>query len=142
MAIVIGRRTARASRDDARAAIAGVTAVNASPRACCRRRTGSSRAQGLRHVLSARAVDRARARSRHLGVVARVNGTVRQDSRTSHLHAGPVDLVVFISNVMTLEPGDVISTGTPAGVARSPRGHRVDRDRGPGPAGQRRARAP
>src|SRR5438309_1941030 len=52
-----------------------------------------------------------------LSVVARVNGEVRQDSRTRHLARGAAELVVFISNVMTLLPGDVISTGTPAGVA-------------------------
>ena len=45
-----------------------------------------------------------------------VDAAVRQDSRTSHLARSVVDLVCWISEVMTLLPGDVILTGTPAGV--------------------------
>jgi 2-keto-4-pentenoate hydratase/2-oxohepta-3-ene-1,7-dioic acid hydratase in catechol pathway len=60
-----------------------------------------------------------------LGVVARVGEEIRQNSRTRHLAASAVELVVYISNVMTLEPGDVISTGTPAGVAPLAPGDRV-----------------
>jgi len=45
-----------------------------------------------------------------------VNGRTRQSSSTSHL-IFPIDhLVEFITFVMTLEPGDIISTGTPAGI--------------------------
>jgi 2-keto-4-pentenoate hydratase/2-oxohepta-3-ene-1,7-dioic acid hydratase in catechol pathway len=51
-----------------------------------------------------------------LQVETRVNGEVRQRGRTSQM-AFPVPFLVrYISHVMTLEPGDVISTGTPAGV--------------------------
>jgi len=57
-----------------------------------------------------------------------VGDTVRQDSRTAQLAKGAVELVVFISNVMTLLPGDVISTGTPAGVAPLAAGDRVTID--------------
>ena len=51
-----------------------------------------------------------------LAISCRVNGDVRQDSRTSLLVRGAEELVAWISNVMTLLPGDVILTGTPAGV--------------------------
>jgi len=47
---------------------------------------------------------------------ARVNGDVRQDADTKEMVFGPVQLVSFVSHVMTLLPGDVISTGTPLGV--------------------------
>ncbi|MBT2213637.1 fumarylacetoacetate hydrolase family protein [Actinomadura sp. NEAU-AAG7] len=51
-----------------------------------------------------------------LAISTTVNGEVRQDARTSQLlHAVP-DLVAYVSQVMTLLPGDVILTGTPAGV--------------------------
>jgi 2-keto-4-pentenoate hydratase/2-oxohepta-3-ene-1,7-dioic acid hydratase in catechol pathway len=46
----------------------------------------------------------------------RVNGEVRQRSRTSNLVFSPAQLVAFISSVMTLLPGDVILTGTPSGI--------------------------
>lgn len=45
-----------------------------------------------------------------------LNGEIRQEARTSQLIFPVFELVSFISNVMTLLPGDVISTGTPAGV--------------------------
>jgi len=51
-----------------------------------------------------------------LAVRCTVNGEVRQDSRTSLLVRSVAELVAWISNVMTLLPGDVILTGTPAGV--------------------------
>lgn len=51
-----------------------------------------------------------------LHIVTRVNGTVRQDSRTSDMAFGVPALIAHISAVMTLERGDVITTGTPSGV--------------------------
>ncbi len=45
-----------------------------------------------------------------------VNGELRQDSSTSDMIFGVYELVSFISRSMTLEEGDLISTGTPAGV--------------------------
>jgi 2-keto-4-pentenoate hydratase/2-oxohepta-3-ene-1,7-dioic acid hydratase in catechol pathway len=51
-----------------------------------------------------------------------VNGTVLQDSNTDKMIFGVRELIAFISRGITLEPGDVISTGTPHGVgfARKP----------------------
>jgi 2-keto-4-pentenoate hydratase/2-oxohepta-3-ene-1,7-dioic acid hydratase in catechol pathway len=46
----------------------------------------------------------------------RVNGEVRQDAVTSDLIWGFAELVAYASSITTLEPGDVISSGTPAGV--------------------------
>ncbi len=51
-----------------------------------------------------------------LEIACRVNGEVRQRSRTSDLVFPVEALVSFISSVMTLLPGDVILTGTPAGI--------------------------
>lgn len=52
-----------------------------------------------------------------LAIETRVNGVVKQKSRTSQLIFKPEFLVPFISQVMTLLPGDVIATGTPAGIS-------------------------
>jgi len=53
-----------------------------------------------------------------LRVTTRVNGEVRQDGRTSQM-VFPVEFLIrYISRMMTLMPGDVIATGTPAGVSR------------------------
>jgi 2-keto-4-pentenoate hydratase/2-oxohepta-3-ene-1,7-dioic acid hydratase in catechol pathway len=51
---------------------------------------------------------------------------VRQSSRTSHLIFGVPYLVSFISGIMTLNPGDVIMTGTPAGVGEVKPGDRIE----------------
>jgi acylpyruvate hydrolase len=52
----------------------------------------------------------------NLGLKTWVNGELRQDSRTSDLIFGIEAIVGFISETCTLEPGDLILTGTPAGV--------------------------
>jgi 2-keto-4-pentenoate hydratase/2-oxohepta-3-ene-1,7-dioic acid hydratase in catechol pathway len=52
-----------------------------------------------------------------LAVRCRVNGETRQDSRTSLMVFNVPFLIEYISRVMTLLPGDVILTGTPAGVS-------------------------
>jgi len=48
-----------------------------------------------------------------------VNGTVRQDSSTAHQIFPVAAIIEFISSFVTLEPGDMISTGTPAGVGNT-----------------------
>jgi acylpyruvate hydrolase len=53
---------------------------------------------------------------RGLRLTTHVNGETRQDSNTSHLIFGPEDLIPFISEACTLEPGAIILTGTPSGV--------------------------
>ncbi|QRK13121.1 fumarylacetoacetate hydrolase family protein [Archangium violaceum] len=61
-----------------------------------------------------------------LRILCRVNGQVRQDSRTSDMIFGPARLVSFISHIMTLLPGDLVSTGTPSGVGRLVAGDTVE----------------
>ncbi len=51
-----------------------------------------------------------------LRLTCHVNGELRQDSRTSDLVFGPRALIDFIAEAITLEPGDLILTGTPSGV--------------------------
>ena len=50
-----------------------------------------------------------------LGMSTRVNGDLMQDSRTSEMLFGVADIIAFCSRSFTLEPGDVILTGTPWG---------------------------
>ncbi len=51
-----------------------------------------------------------------LKLQTRINGVIKQDSSTSHLLHGVPQVVSYLSGSFTLEPGDVISTGTPSGV--------------------------
>jgi len=54
-----------------------------------------------------------------IGVETRVSGEVMQSSSTEHLIFSVVELLVYLSRGLTLEPGDVLATGTPAGVGDS-----------------------
>jgi 2-keto-4-pentenoate hydratase/2-oxohepta-3-ene-1,7-dioic acid hydratase in catechol pathway len=60
-----------------------------------------------------------------LELTTRLNGEVRQNSRTSLLLHDAAALVGFVSQVMTLLPGDVLLTGTPAGVGPMAKGDEV-----------------
>lgn len=54
---------------------------------------------------------------RALELICRVNGVQRQRARSTDMHFSIPELISFLSGVMTLEPGDLIATGTPAGTA-------------------------
>jgi len=54
-----------------------------------------------------------------LGLRTRVNGELLQEGTTSEMIFGPAELIAWLSRTMTLLPGDVIATGTPAGVGAS-----------------------
>ncbi len=63
---------------------------------------------------------------RTLTVTTRLNGTVKQQGATSEMAYSIPVILAFISSVMTLEPGDLIATGTPAGVGRLASGDVVE----------------
>ncbi|MBI4893158.1 MAG: fumarylacetoacetate hydrolase family protein, partial [Acidobacteria bacterium] len=64
----------------------------------------------------------------NLAIRMEINGEVMQDSNTRELIFGIPALIEFLSSVMTLEPGDVVTTGTPAGVGFSKKPPRWLRD--------------
>lgn len=118
LGLVIGKRLYRASEEEAARAIFGLTCFNdVTARDVQRREVQHTRAKGydtfaccgpwLVHGLPA---------DTDLRVQCRVNGVTKQDGRTSDMVHSPAKLVAFISHVMTLLPGDVVSTGTPSGV--------------------------
>lgn len=61
-----------------------------------------------------------------LKIETRVNGAVKQSARTSDMVFSPAFLVAYISRMMTLEPGDLILTGTPAGIGALAAGDSVE----------------
>jgi 2-keto-4-pentenoate hydratase/2-oxohepta-3-ene-1,7-dioic acid hydratase in catechol pathway len=63
---------------------------------------------------------------RTLELICRVNGVQRQRARASDMHFSIPELISFLSVVMTLEPGDLIATGTPAGTAPLQSGDTVE----------------
>ena len=61
-----------------------------------------------------------------LSIMTRVNGIERQRARAELMVFAIPRLIAFISSIMTLEPGDLIATGTPAGVGRLTPGDTVE----------------
>lgn len=118
MAVVIGRRAHGVPRGRAMDHVAGVTAFNDVSARDYQRRDGQwTRAKGFDTFAPlgpwlALGLD-----PRGLGLELRVNGERRQRGDTSDLLFDVPTLVSAVSHIMTLEPGDVIATGTPAGVA-------------------------
>jgi 2-keto-4-pentenoate hydratase/2-oxohepta-3-ene-1,7-dioic acid hydratase in catechol pathway len=55
----------------------------------------------------------------NLSIVTKVNGETRQNSSSMNMVLSIQKIISSLSNVMTIEAGDIISTGTPAGVAMS-----------------------
>ena len=117
--VVIGRRLRRGSLADARDAIGGITCVNdITARDLQRRDEQWGRAKGFDTfcAMGPRIVTLAPARLASLQVRTRVNGVERQAGRAEEMVFGAVALTAFVASIMTLEPGDLIATGTPAGV--------------------------
>lgn len=118
MALVIGRRASRVAESEALAHVAGVTAFDDVSARDWQRADGQwTRAKGSDTFAPFGPAIALGLDPRDLALELRVGGQVRQRTRTSAMHFGPARLVAWISRHLTLEPGDVIATGTPAGIA-------------------------
>jgi acylpyruvate hydrolase len=128
LAFVVGRPARRATGAAAREAIAGFTVLNDVSMRDWQFRT--------MQFLQGKTWDRSTpvgpvlvtpdelpgATAPDLELRCEVDGEVMQEGRTSDLLFGPEELVEYISTIVTLEPGDIVATGTPGGVGfgRSP----------------------
>lgn len=124
VAVVIGRRTYRADRGNAREAIGGISALND---------VSGRRAQletPLRQFTLGKSFDSFTPMGPAIAsiedfdlddidVSTTVSGELMQQGNTRDLLFSIVELIVYLSAGMTLEPGDVIATGTPSGVGDS-----------------------
>ena len=127
MALVIGRRGRHIPQADALAHVAGVTAFNDVSARDWQKLDGQwSRAKGSDTFAPFGPCIALGLDPRDLALELRVNGERRQATRTSGMHFGPEFLVHYVSRFLTLEPGDVIATGTPAGIAPIVPGDRVE----------------
>jgi 2-keto-4-pentenoate hydratase/2-oxohepta-3-ene-1,7-dioic acid hydratase in catechol pathway len=115
--VVVGRRLRRASPAEAEAGIEGFLCANDVTARDLQRTDGQwGRAKGF-DTFCPLGPDVARGLDwRTLEVIGRVNGQERQRGRAAEMQVGIPGLLAFISQAMTLEPGDLVLTGTPAGV--------------------------
>lgn len=120
LAIVIGRSILRASATEARAAIAGFTVLNDVTARDWQKRTAQwlqgKNFDGTTPLGPALVTADEVGDGSGLRISCSIDDEVVQDSSTSDLVFGPVDVVAYVSQAMSLQPGDVIATGTPAGV--------------------------
>ncbi|HVP56603.1 MAG TPA: fumarylacetoacetate hydrolase family protein [bacterium] len=119
LAAVIGRRLKRAGPDEAREGIFGY---------CCMNDVSEREIQKERVWMRAKSIDTFAPLGPWivaadqvgdplgLGLTTKLNSQVMQSGSTRNLIFSPAELVVFITKFITLEPGDIISTGTPSGV--------------------------
>jgi acylpyruvate hydrolase len=120
LGVVIGTPIRHGDTDEAAAAIAGYTIVNDVSMRDWQRRTGqflqgktfeASTPSGP-YLVTPDEVDDAR----DLSITCTVDDDVMQDARTSDLVFKPAEIVAYLSQILTLIPGDLIATGTPGGV--------------------------
>ena len=115
--VVIGRRATRVAAADAHRYILGVTAVNDVTAREIQKREGQyTRPKGFDTFAPVGPAIALGLDPDDLAVEGWVNAERRQASSTRDLIFPVAELVAFISGVMTLLPGDIISTGTPAGI--------------------------
>ncbi|MGK2933927.1 MAG: fumarylacetoacetate hydrolase family protein [Gemmatimonadaceae bacterium] len=117
--VVVGKRLTRASEADALGAIRGIVAVNDVTARDLQKTDGQwTRAKGFDSFCPIGTESNGIPDLGSLTVVTRVNGEERQRGSSAQMVFSIPMLLSYISNVMTLEPGDLVATGTPSGVGR------------------------
>jgi 2-keto-4-pentenoate hydratase/2-oxohepta-3-ene-1,7-dioic acid hydratase in catechol pathway len=126
LAVVIGRLARRLLPEDAERAILGYTCGNDVTLRDLQATDGQwARAKGFDGSCPLGPWVETELDPADLSLRTRVNDEVRQDARTSQMHYSPAALITFVSAFMTLLPGDVLLTGTPAGIGPLSVGDRV-----------------
>lgn len=125
--VFIGRKLKNASKEAAVLGIAGVAAANdVTARDLQRKDSQWARAKGFDTFCPVGTPQPVPNGLDSLELITRVNGQVRQKASSSEMIFPIPDVLSYISHIMTLEPGDLVLTGTPAGVARLSSGDEVE----------------
>lgn len=126
LGVVIGKRCSRVSPADALSYVFGFTCVNDVTARDLQKKDGQwSRAKGFDTFCPVGPWIETSLDTKDLSVKCLVDGAVRQDGRTSQMMFDVPALVSYVSRAFTLEPGDLIATGTPEGVGPLAAGNRV-----------------
>ena len=125
--IIIGERLRRADENQARAAVLAIAAVNdVTARDLQKSDSQWTRAKGFDTFCPVGIPNEPPNDLGSLEVVTRVNGAERQRGKASEMAFSIPVLLSYISKIMTLEPGDLVCTGTPAGVGTLQPGDEVE----------------
>jgi len=127
LGVVIGHRARQVSRERALEVVMGFVCVNDVSVRDLQKRDGQfTRAKGFDTFCPIGPRIVAGLDPSKLAIATRVNGALKQDSSTSDLIFDVPTLIAFVSRHMTLEVGDVITTGTPSGVGNLTPGDEVE----------------
>ena len=125
--VVIGRRLRRVSREEAYEGVAKIVAANdVTARDLQRSDSQWTRAKGFDTFCPLGEPGDPPADLATLTVVTRVNGVERQRGKGSDMVFSIPDVLAYVSHIMTLEPGDLVLTGSPAGVGKLLHGDEVE----------------
>ena len=125
--VIVGARLTRATESDAINAIMAIAAVNdVTARDLHKSDSQWTRAKGFDTFCPVGKPGAPPSDLSTLHVVTRVNGAERQNATAAQMAFSIPLLLSYISNVMTLEPGDLVCTGTPAGVGTLKPGDEVE----------------
>ncbi len=125
--IIIGRRVCHVSSTEAASAIDAIVAANdVTARDLQRKDSQWTRAKGFDTFCPLGEPAKPPADFSGLTVVTRVNGNERQRGVVSEMVFSIPHLIAYVSDIMTLEPGDLVLTGTPAGVGTLSPGDEVE----------------
>lgn len=127
IAVLLGRTLRRASVAEARSAIAGIAAANDVTARDLQKSDGQwTRAKGFDTFGPVGEPGAPPGDLESLEVITRVNGVEKQRARASEMAFPIPEILSYASHVMTLLPGDLVLTGTPAGVAPITAGDEVE----------------
>ncbi len=118
LAVVIGKKAKYVPEEEARKYVLGYTCFNDVTERQLQKEDGQwTRAKGFDTFAPVGPWIETSVEPDDLKLETYLNGELRQSGRTSELIFGISRLISFISGIMTLLPGDIIATGTPAGIA-------------------------
>jgi 2-keto-4-pentenoate hydratase/2-oxohepta-3-ene-1,7-dioic acid hydratase in catechol pathway len=117
LAVVVGRRAKNLGKEEALSYVLGYTcACDVTARDLQKRDVQFTRAKGFDTFCPVGPWIETELEPGDVRIACRVNGELRQDGRTSQMLFDVPTIVAYASHMMTLEPGDVLLTGTPEGV--------------------------
>jgi len=127
LAVVMGKTASRIHLEDAVHYILGYTCLNDVTARDLQSKDGQwTRAKGFDTFCPIGPWIETDVDPSELKIELLLNGSVMQSSITSNLIFNPFTLVAFVSNIMTLLPGDIIATGTPSGIGPVKKGDMVE----------------
>ncbi len=127
LGVVIGRRARRVGVEEAAACVFGCTVVCDVTARDLQKKDGQwTRAKGMDTFCPVGPVVVTGLDPQALGIACRVNGDLRQNGSTRDMIFTVAAVIAYASQVMTLEPGDLLATGTPSGVGPLRDGDRLE----------------